>query len=124
MKTFVLAFPVPWFPILAAGLLAACTPLEPPNGCTLAAANRREVLRAHAYVDRAIRARILVVAYPGRTMGHAALVYRLEPEGWFLYDDRDGSRPLAVPRTAAFPAPMTVARLAFPRAPIVAASWY
>ena len=87
-------------------------------------ARYRQVLQAQAYLGRAVPSKILTVAYAGTSIGHAALVYRPGPEGWFLYDDRSGSRPLAVPRSAAFPEPMTVARAAFPGAPIVAAGWY
>ena len=92
-----------------------CAPLEPVNGCTIAAANEREVLRARAYLHPAIPGRILVIGFPGRTMGHAALVYRLDPEGWFVYDDTCGTRRVCINDAhAAFPPALAVAREAFP----------
>ena len=108
---------------LLLALLPGCAPLEPVNGCTLAAANRREVLRARAYLHPAIPARLLVIGYPGRSMGHAALVYRLDPEGWFVFDDTCGSRRLTSTSTASFPDPLAAARQAFPTSPIGRA-WY
>ena len=99
--------------LLLLALLPGCAPLEPINGCTLAAVNRREILRARAFVHPAIPARILVIGYPGRSMGHAALVYHLDPEGWFAYDDTYGSRSLAF-HDAALPDPLSAARAAFP----------
>ena len=108
---------------LLLALLPGCAPLEPINGCVLATANRREVLRARAYLHPAIPARLLVIGYPGRAMGHAALVYRLDPEGWFAYDDTFGSRSLGLPSTTAFPAPLAAARAAFP-GHAIARAWY
>ena len=118
--TLVRLFPL----LLLLSLLPGCAPLEPVHGCTLAAANRREVLRAKAYLHPAIPARLLVIGYAGRSMGHAALVYRLDPEGWFVYDDTCGSRQLKLPATAAFPAPLDAARAAFPGSDIAVARWY
>ena len=112
---------LPLFVLLA--LLPGCAPLEPINGCVLAAAREREVLRASAYLPRAIPARILVIGSGDRSMGHAALVYRLDPEGWFVYDDTFGSRPLGMTTAGAFPDPLAAAAAAFPARPI-ARAWY
>ena len=101
--------------LLLLACLPGCAPLEPVNGCVLAAANRREVLRARAFANPAIPGRILVIRFPSRSMGHAALVYRLDPEGWFVYDDTCGTRRVCINDAhAAFPPALAVAREAFP----------
>lgn len=101
---------------------------EPFGGCVLAAANQREVLRAQGYLHHAIPARILLLRSPDGGLGHAALVYRLEPEGWYVYDDMFGSRSLGGLRASdrqgsAFPAALVAARAAFPSWQI-ARAWY
>ena len=55
-------------------VLSACAPTEPINGCTLAAANQREVLRAKGYLHPGIPARLLQLRYPSGPMGHMALI--------------------------------------------------
>lgn len=102
-----------------------CGEPEPYAGCLLAAANQREVLRARSYLHPAIPARILLIRSADGTAGHAALVYHLDPEGWVLYDDTFGSRPLHLRAgpPPVFPDALTVARAAFPSWPIGRA-WY
>ena len=99
-------------------VLAACAdphgPSEPFGGCLLAAVNQREVLRAKTYLHPAIPCRLLGVFPASGHNAHIALVYRLEPEGWFVYDDTFLSRPLAVPNTKTFPDATLAARQAFP----------
>ena len=114
---------VPLFSLLV--LLSGCADREPYAGCLLAAANRRETLRAQAYLHRAIPARILLIRSADNTAGHAALVYRLDPEGWWIYDDNFGSRPLRIndAHGATIPPALTVARAAFPAWP-VGRAWY
>ena len=107
--------------LLLGGGCASPTPPEPVDGCVLAAANKREVLRAHAYADPALRARILGVAFAGRPVGHAALVYRLDA-GWWVYDDVFASRPLHLPAVT-FPDPILAARAAFPGQPVATARY-
>ena len=103
--------------------LPACAPMEPINGCALAAANQREVLRAHAYLNTAIPARILALHYPGGPIYHAALIYRI-PEGWCAYDDTWGTRRLYLPAEAgAFPPPLLAARAASPGRSVDDARW-
>lgn len=110
-------------------LLPACAPVEgtrgePYAGCLLAAANRREVIRAAAYLHPAIPARILCVRFAGAAGGHAALIYRLDPEGWCGYEDTFGSRPLGLPASAPLPAPMEAAQRLFgPGQPVAAAAY-
>ena len=110
--------------LLLLALLPGCAPMEPIHGCTLAAANRREVLRARAYLHPAIPARILNVWRPGVSIGHSALVYRLDPEGWFAYDDSFGTRQLEIPATVGIPDPLAAGRAAFPLWTIARATWY
>ena len=91
----------------------------------LAAANHREVVRAHGYLDAKIPARILIIHSAGQNMSHAALVYRLNPEGWMIYDDAFGSRalhPHMISRVE-FPLAMYAARAAYPTQEIDGA-WY
>ena len=114
--------------LLSACVLTGCASnhSEPIYGCTLAAANEREILRAQGYLSPALPARILAFFYADDPhMGHSALIYHLQ-EGWFVYDDTFGSRPLPLPKTSGLPAPLDAARAAFPipPAPIVAAQWY
>ena len=113
------------FSLLLLLLLPACSSMEPVDGCLLAAANRREVLRAQAYLHPAIPARILLLRSADGRAGHAALVCRLDPEGWVVYDDNYGSRPLRVawPDARTFPPAWRVAREAFPGWPIGQAWW-
>ena len=109
--------------LLATALLPACAPVEPVNGCALAAANRREVLRAHDYLNTAIPARILALHYQGVPIYHAALIYRI-PEGWCAYDDTWGTRRLYLPADAsAFPPPLLAARAASPGQAVDDARW-
>ena len=69
--------------LLFAALLPGCAPQEPINGCVLAAANQREVLRARAFVHPAIPARILGVHFAGqRQIGHALLIYWVDGGWW------------------------------------------
>ena len=99
-------------------LRGGCAAPEPIGGCVLAAANRREVLRAKGYAHPAIPARILGVQFGGR-IGHAALVFRLDG-GWWAYDDTFSSRALHL-HESAFPLPIFAARAAFPRRSITRA---
>ena len=109
--------------LLALTFLPACAPMEPINGCTLAAANQREVLRAHAYLNTAIPARILALHYSGGPIYHAALIYRI-PEGWCAYDDTWGTRRLRLPTEASeFPPPLLAARAASPGRLVDDARW-
>ena len=98
----------------------ATGPDEPVNGCVLAAANRREILRAGGYLDPAIPARILGITFAGRPVGHAALVFRLQ-SGWWVYDDVFASRRLHLPAAASLPDPILAARAAFPGCPVATA---
>ena len=119
-----MTFPRPLvFPLLLAPL-PGCAAMEPIHGCTLAAVNEREVLRARTYLHPAIPARILVIGYPGRSLGHAVLIYRLDPEGWFAYSDTFGSRQLEIHVASEFPDPMIAAHAAFPGSNIAVARWY
>ena len=117
--------------VLVLGLaLAACNtgPAEPDGGCLLAVGRERENLRnverGKNYLPGSIPCRILALYWSGGHGGHAALVYRLTPGGWFVFDDLFGSRRLAVPNVAALPAPLAVARRAFPGWDISRAEWW
>ena len=96
---------------------------EPVNGCTLAAVNEREILRARGYLDPAIPAKILALHYVGVPIGHSALIFRAD-EGWYAYDDAYGTRQLPFPGSTMPPPPLVVARAAFPGATIDEAHWY
>ncbi|MBE7157348.1 MAG: hypothetical protein INR62_02725 [Rhodospirillales bacterium] len=99
--------------------------MEPYAGCLLAAANKREIVRAQGYLHTKISARILIIHWAGQHMNHAALIYRLNPEGWMIYDDTFGSRsvyPHMVPRVE-FPLAMYAARAAYPTQTVDGA-WY
>ena len=105
----------------------ACVPVrasaEPPNFCLPAAANEREALRR---LDPAIPARLLWMQPAHGGLGHAALVYRLRPEGWMVYDDTFGSRQLrrlSWPYATTFPPAWRVARMAFPVSDVGQAWW-
>ena len=112
--SFLSIFPLTWAGLLPAPSRAAAT--EPYAGCLLAAANQREILRAQSYLHAAIPARMLLIRSADDRAGHAALVYHLHPEGWVIYDDTFGSRPLHLRDgpPPAFPDPLAVARAAFP----------
>lgn len=110
-----------FLPILCL-LLPACSGTEPINGCVLAAANRRELLRAKNYLHAAIPARIAGVYFLGLRGAHAVLVYRLD-DGWWAYDDVCASRPLHLGNGTAFPEPVAAATAAFPGHPIFFARW-
>ena len=96
---------------------------EPVNGCTLAAVNEREILRARNYLDPTIPAKILALHYVGVPVGHSALIFRAD-EGWYAYDDTYGTRQLPFPGSTIPPPPLLVARAAFPGATIDEAHWY
>ena len=95
---------------------------EPINGCTLAAVNEREILRARNYLNTAIPAKILALHYVGAPIGHSALIFRAD-EGWYAYDDAYGTRQLSFPGST-MPPPLVIARAAFPGAAIDEAHWY
>ena len=103
-------------------LLPACAQMEPINGCTLAAANRREILRAQHYLQPTIPAKILAVHYVGTPVGHAVLIYRID-EGWCAYDDTYGTRQLPFPGSTMPTQPLQIARAACPFASVDEAHW-
>ena len=103
-------------------LLSACTGPEPINGCLLAVARERAVLKGQTYLGADVPSRILCLYGLRPQERHVALIFR-QPEGWCVFDDTGGRQLLDLPNTAAFPAPMTAARAAFPRWPIVRARW-
>ena len=88
---------------------------EPPNGCTLAAVNEREILRARNYLNPAIPAKILALHYVGVPIGHSALIFRAD-EGWYAYDDAYGTRQLPFPGSL-MPPPLIVAQARIPAHP-------
>jgi hypothetical protein len=106
--------------------LTACAPIEgtqgePINGCLLAAANRREIYKAKAYLNPGIASRILRVGYRSGK-GHALLVYRLD-DCWWVYDDQWGSRRLSVSPSAQFPSALLVALQTQPPGMVVTAQY-
>ena len=110
--------------LATAALLPACAPMEPINGCGLAAVNQRELLRAKKYLDPAVPARLVQYRCPNVRMGHIALIYRVD-KTWYAYDDNYGSRRLGFPRTMIdYPNALVAARAAFPNDPISTAFWF
>ena len=110
--------------LAAAALLSACAPMEPINGCHLAALNQREVLRAKGYLNPAIPARLVQYRCPNVRMGHIALIYHVDKE-WYAYDDSNGTRRLSLPKTMVdYPNALVAARAAFPFDPISSAFWF
>ncbi len=109
---------------LSVSLCCAKQP-EPFAGCVLAAANQREVIRAQGYLSTNIPARILIIHSAAQKMNHAVLVYRLNPEGWMVYDDAFGSRRLRphMVLNVKFPMPLYAARAAYPTWSVDGA-WY
>ena len=105
-------------------LLSSCAPMEPINGCGLAAVNQLEVLRAKKYLNPAVPARLVEYRCPNVRMGHIALIYRVDKE-WYAYDDSNGSRRLSLPRNMIdYPNALVAARAAFPYNPISSAFWF
>ena len=101
---------------------------EPYGGWLLAGARERENLRnvekGKNYLPGTIPCRILAIfGKTGRT-GHVALVYRLTPEGWMVYDDTFFSRRLHVLNRPEFPDPLEAALEAFPNWEIGWAEWW
>ena len=108
---------------LALLFLPACASIdEPVGGCVLAAANKRQALRARGYLRADIPSAILAIHFAGSPVNHAVLIYHLDG-GWFAYDDTSYSRALHIGNDARLPAPLVAGRAAFRLRLIDGAAW-